>query len=106
VLAVEHNCKLSELTSALRSKLGQSNIRANEELLIGLHKENVDSWNWLRDADMRMTDELLRKDDCLRIERYAFKWVSALLLVLCRHELLPCSGGGGGGGGQRHVHDR
>jgi hypothetical protein len=73
VLAVEHNCKLSELTSALRSKLGQSNIKDNEELLIGLHKENMDSWTWLQSADMHMTDELLRTDGLLRIKHYAFK---------------------------------
>jgi hypothetical protein len=72
VLAVEHNCKLSELTSALRSKLGQSNIKPSEELLVAQHSEIIDSWRWLREsADLRMTDNLLRKEE--RITYYAFK---------------------------------
>jgi hypothetical protein len=73
VPAVEHNCKLSDLTSALRSKLGQSNIKPSEEVLIALHRGNISSWQWLRDGDMRMTDELMPRDERLPIECYAFK---------------------------------
>lgn len=71
-LAVEHDCKLSVLMSALRSKLGQSGLKPSEDLLLAQHDDAIDSWIWLQDsADLRMADAMLRKES--RLTFFAFK---------------------------------
>jgi hypothetical protein len=70
--AVEHNCKLSALTSALRSKLGQS-INLREALLLAQHEEVCDNWRWLRHDDLRMADSMLQHSSTQRYTYYVFR---------------------------------
>lgn len=74
--AVERDCKLSAMASALKDRLrsmgGAAPLNPSEDLVFATCEESCDSWRWLRDPAMHMPDGLLQNKDSKHLH-LAFK---------------------------------